>query len=124
MSTSEEGTFCRPPSAAGYPAGSEQLWSADIAGVTTVGGDIDLATRAAFALIVAGATRAARGTTAETHLDLGAVGFIDVGGIRVLVDAATERGPIADVVVHRPPAILGRLLALGWGPVPGLRFES
>ncbi len=63
--------------------------------------------------------RTATAGSAEVHLDLSAVRYCDLAGLRALVrltDAGQRR-----VVLHGMPPHLGTVLAiLGWDSIPGL----
>ena len=49
----------------------------------------------------------------EIHVDLAALRFIDVGGVRELVRLARPR-PAPRLVLHDPPPLLRRLIFLLW----------
>ena len=113
--------FARPP------LRSPQMWTETRRGVVAVHGEIDIANHHLFAMVVEAVTNPSGSgviSRGEAHLDLADVGFIDTGGARVLAAAAANRGPDNQLVVHHPPAILGKLLQLGWGQLPGLRCEE
>jgi ABC-type transporter Mla MlaB component len=58
----------------------------------------------------------------EVHLDLGAVAYSDLAGLRVIVQLAAGR---RRVVLHRLPPHLRAVLAIvGWDTAPGLEFPS
>ena len=58
----------------------------------------------------------------EVHLDLGALDYSDLAGLRVIVQLA---GPGRRVVLHRVPAHLRAVLGIvGWDGVPGLELAS
>jgi ABC-type transporter Mla MlaB component len=58
----------------------------------------------------------------EVHLDLGAVAYSDLAGLRVIVQLAAGR---RRVVLHRVPPHLRAVLAIvGWDTAPGLEFAS
>ena len=58
----------------------------------------------------------------EVHLDLGALEYSDLAGLRVIVQLAA---PGRRVVLHRVPAHLRAVLGIvGWDGVPGLEFAS
>ena len=106
---------------------SPQMWTGTRRGVVAVHGEIDIANHHLFAMVVEAVTNPSGSgviSRGEAHLDLADVGFIDTGGARVLAAAAANRGPDNQLVVHHPPAILGKLLQLGWGQLPGLRCEE
>jgi anti-anti-sigma factor len=93
----------------------------------TVHGEIDIANHHLFAMVVDAVTNHvgdADTPQGEAHLDLADLDFIDVGGARVLVTAAAKRGPDDQLVIHHPPAMLVRILQVGWGQLPGLRLEQ
>jgi len=55
----------------------------------------------------------------EVHLDLGAVLFCDLGGVRAIVRAAQSAGDGHRVVMHGMPIHLRRALRVaGWGELP------
>ena len=95
-------------------------------GIVAVHGQVDLATWDRFRAIVAAAVDDGDGLhpRAAVQLDLAGIEFIDVGGARVLVTAARERLHGCDLIVYHPPAMLVRIIELGWGKVPNLRFEQ
>ena len=108
---------------------SPLLWACDTGGVVTVHGEVDIASCDLFDAIVKTAVehadgRGGSGMHHEAHLDLTGVRFIDVAGTRVLVTAATAQHHDLELVVHHPPAMLVRILQLGWGHVSRLRFEQ
>jgi anti-anti-sigma factor len=93
----------------------------------TVHGEIDIANHHLFAMVVDAVTNHvgdADTPQGEAHLDLADLDFIDVGGARVLVTAAAKRGLDDQLVIHHPPAVLVRILQVGWGQLPGLRLEQ
>ena len=56
----------------------------------------------------------------EVHLDLGALAYSDLAGLRVIVQLAAGR---RRVVLHRLPPHLRAVLAIvGWDTAPGLEF--
>ena len=58
----------------------------------------------------------------EVHLDLGALAYSDLAGLRVIVQLAAGR---RRVVLHRVPPHLRAVLAIvGWDTAPGLEFAS
>jgi ABC-type transporter Mla MlaB component len=58
----------------------------------------------------------------EVHLDLGALAYSDLAGLRVIVQLAAGR---RRVVLHRLPPHLRAVLAIvGWDTAPGLEFAS
>jgi ABC-type transporter Mla MlaB component len=58
----------------------------------------------------------------EVHLDLGAVAYSDLAGLRVIVQLAAGR---RRVMLHRVPPHLRAVLAIvGWDTAPGLEFAS
>ncbi|RJL32472.1 MEDS domain-containing protein [Bailinhaonella thermotolerans] len=87
-----------------------------------VSGDVDLTTRAA---LEAGLARAAAGHGRDVHADLGELGFMDLGGLRVLVETAAGLGPGRSLVLHRVPRHVRHLIELtGWSGAPGLRLSG
>lgn len=50
----------------------------------------------------------------ELHLDLTDLAFIDMRGVTVLVDVAQRLPAETRIVVHRPPACLGRMMEVLW----------
>ena len=121
-----EDLWALPVSSRG-PQRSPQLWTGTAQGVVTVHGEIDIANHHLFAMVVDAVTNHvgdADTPQGEAHLDLADLDFIDVGGARVLVTAAAKRGPDDQLVIHHPPAMLVRILQVGWGQLPGLRLEQ
>ena len=58
----------------------------------------------------------------EVHLDLAALDYSDLAGLRVIVQLAM---PGRRVVLHRVPAHLRAILGIvGWDSVPGLELAS
>jgi len=58
----------------------------------------------------------------EVHLDLGALAYSDLAGLRVIVQLASGR---RRMVLHRlPPHLLAVLAIVGWDTAPGLEFVS
>ena len=58
----------------------------------------------------------------EVHLDLAALDYIDLAGLRVIVQLAMPR---RRVVLHRVPAHLRAILGIvGWDSVPGLELAG
>ncbi len=58
----------------------------------------------------------------EVHLDLGALAYSDLAGLRVIVQLAAGR---RRVVLHRVPPHLRAVLGIvGWDTAPGLEFAS
>jgi ABC-type transporter Mla MlaB component len=58
----------------------------------------------------------------EVHLDLGAVDYSDLAGLRVIVQLAAGR---RRVVLHRvPPHLRAVMAVVGWDTVPGLELAS
>jgi anti-anti-sigma factor len=103
------------------------MWTDRRRGVVAVHGEIDIATHHLFATVVEAVTNPVGGTVispGEAQLDLADVDFIDSAGARVLVAAAANRGPDDQLVVRHPPAMLVKILQLGWGQLPGLRCEE
>ena len=109
------------------PLRSPQMWTETRRGAVAVHGEIDIANHHLFAMVVEAVTNPsdrraiARG---GAHLDLADVDFIDTGGARLLAAAAANRGADNQLVVRRPPAMLVKILQLGWGHLPGLRYEE
>ena len=110
-------------------SGSSPLWACYADGVVAVHGEVDIATCDRFrtilkAVIDNGGRSDGRGPPKEVHIDLAGVGFIGVAGTRELVSAATRRRHDLELVVQNAPEMLGRILHLTWGRVPGLRLEQ
>ena len=58
----------------------------------------------------------------EVHLDLGALAYSDLAGLRVIVQLAAGR---RRMVLHRVPPHLRAVLAIvGWDTAPGLEFAT
>jgi anti-anti-sigma regulatory factor len=61
----------------------------------------------------------------DLHIDLGELEFIDVAGVRALVQAAARLGPGRRLTVERLAPRLRRVFGLvGWDRAPGLRFAE
>jgi anti-sigma B factor antagonist len=101
------------------------LWTSRDNGVVTVHGEVDITTCDLFESVVNAAVEDCDGSYpgVGAHLDLAGIEFIDVAGARVLVAAATAVRGGFELIVHRPPAMLVRIVELGWGKVAALRFE-
>ena len=57
------------------------------------------------------------------HLDMSAVSFSDISGIRVLLELAGEIGPERRLLVHGLPAQLEVVMKVtGWADLPGLEL--
>ena len=109
------------------PLRTPQMWTETRRGVVAVHGEIDIANHHLFAMVVEAVTNPSHSraiSRGEAHLDLADVDFIDTGGARLLADAAANRGADNQLVVRRPPAMLVTILQLGWGQLPGLRYEE
>ncbi|MEU0937018.1 STAS domain-containing protein [Embleya sp. NPDC005971] len=65
------------------------------------------------------------GGTGDLYVDVSSLRFIDVAGIRTLVEAAVRIQPGRRLVVHRASEELCVLVRLaGWDRVPGLVLEK
>ena len=73
-------------------------------------GEIDLSNRHLLEAELADVARAG----SDVHLDLAELDFIDIGGTAVLTRAAETLGAGRTLVLHDPPAVLCRILALSW----------
>lgn len=100
------------------------IWSTCTGAVVAIHGEVDAATCDAFAAMVRAAVRRAGSARREVHVDLGGLTFIGVCGARVLVEAGAGLGPESHLVVDRPPALLARILDVGWSSHPGLRLGT
>jgi len=84
-------------------------------------GEIDRANNAAFATALAAVVN----TDADVYLDLAALQFIDVAGLRLLMDTAKQLADGQYLVLHRPAPYLRRIMALvGWDQIPGIRIDG
>lgn len=81
-----------------------------------VAGEVDVTSLAVLSRALASLPAPARG---EIHLELAGLEFIDVAGARELMSLA-QSGPATRLVLHDPPPVLRRLLALLW---PGIAAE-
>jgi anti-anti-sigma factor len=63
-------------------------------------------------------------TTADIHLDLSGLEFIDCGGVSDLVHASRRLSAGRNVVVHRPSPVFGRVLQLCWPDVPTIKVVA
>lgn len=104
--------------------GPAPLWSTCTGDVMAIHGEVDVSTCELFASMVEEALDRAEGGGAqhEIHVDLGGLDFIDVSGARVLVVAGAGLSLGSQLVIDRPPALLARILEVGWCPVTGLRL--
>jgi hypothetical protein len=82
-----------------------------------VSGDLDAHVAQRFGGALTGAMRRARevagqgtGESPDLHVDLGAVGFVDVACAQLIVLAARSAPPGQRLVLHDPPRLLRRLL--------------
>lgn len=83
-----------------------------------IGGDVDEVT---YPALVKALGEVARGR-GEVHVDLTAVEFCDLAGLRAIVGLATAR---RTVVLHGLPAQLQTVLGiLGWDGTPGLVIDN
>ena len=83
-----------------------------------IGGEIDMAT---YAALVRKIGEVARGCD-QVHVDLSAVEYCDVAGLRAVVQLATTR---RTVVLHGLSAPLLTVLSiLGWDSTPGLVIKD
>ena len=74
-------------------------------------GEIDISNSDA----VAQSVRIAMGDVARSHLDLSGLSFIDVSGIRALVETATDLGDGRQIVLHGLPRQLQTVMRItGW----------
>ncbi|XVQ10171.1 STAS domain-containing protein [Spirillospora sp. CA-255316] len=61
----------------------------------------------------------------EVHLDLGGLGFIDLGALNILARTAGQSGNRAPLVLdHLSPQLRTLLETVGWHMLPGLRLGS
>jgi ABC-type transporter Mla MlaB component len=71
---------------------------------------------------------AALDTGGEVHVDLAAVEFCDLAGLRAIVTVGRpeeQAGPGRDVCLHAVPSRLRNILhILGWDETPGLTFDE
>ena len=80
-------------------------------------GEIDISNSDA----VAQSLRIALGDVTRAHLDLSGLSFIDVSGIRALVEAAQEIGDGRRLLLHGLPRRLQKVMRVtGWTDVPAL----
>ncbi|WP_405142096.1 STAS domain-containing protein [Sphaerisporangium sp. NBC_01403] len=80
-------------------------------------GDVDYATLP----ILADALASATGDGDTLYADLGGLGFIDVGGLRALVAAASRlQGGRGLTLLSAPPYVRRLLVLTGWDRAPGL----
>jgi anti-anti-sigma factor len=81
--------------------------------VVRVKGEVDVATSALLAAAIARAMARKPGAPLDLVIDLGRVRFIDVSGIRVLVNAAHQaRGRGGTLVLRSPSPALRRMLGV------------
>ena len=91
---------------------------AGLGGIYSLAGEIDESTLGGLAGKLA---EIAAGLD-EVHLDLAALDYIDLAGLRVIVQLAMPR---RRVVLHRVPAHLRAILGIvGWDSVPGLELAG
>ncbi|WP_052423110.1 STAS domain-containing protein [Nonomuraea candida] len=82
-----------------------------------ISGELDRDTAPVLARALAWAVRSG---TADIHLDLGEVTFIDVGAVRLITRTATELPAPRRLILDPIPPMMGRLLhLLGWRLGPG-----
>ncbi|WP_084467097.1 STAS domain-containing protein [Nocardia arthritidis] len=77
-------------------------------------GAVDFTTRAAWRSALAELTAAKR----DAHLDLSELTFIDVHGTSILVEAASRTPQAPRIVLHQPPPMMLRILAVFWPSLP------
>jgi anti-anti-sigma factor len=59
----------------------------------------------------------------DPHLDLSGLSFVDISGIRELVNLAREFGPDRRLLIHGLPAQLETVMQVtGWTDLPGLEL--
>ncbi|GAB1817597.1 MEDS domain-containing protein [Herbidospora sp. RD11066] len=87
-----------------------------------VEGEIDATSSADLARRLADAAQTVSG---DLHVDLHGVTFIDLAGLRALVDTAKTLGDQRELVLGPVPEHVGQLMRLiGWHTTPGLRIEA
>ena len=80
-------------------------------------GEIDITNSEA----VAQSMRLALGDAARSHLDLSGLSFIDVSGIRAMVETASDLGEGRQVLLHGLPRQLQTVMRVtGWTDLPSL----
>ncbi|WP_051799625.1 STAS domain-containing protein [Catenuloplanes japonicus] len=90
--------------------GSGGLRIESIGGGLRLVGVADLGTRAVLDRALAGVP-----ATADLHLELAQLAFIDVGGVTALVAAAGRLDAGRRLVLHDPPPELLRIIDVMWG---------
>lgn len=73
-------------------------------------GEVDLSNHE----MLTAALNTALAGTADLHLELSELEFIDNGGAQILVQAARQLGPDRRLVLHRPPLSLTMALTMPW----------
>nr|WP_062330322.1 MEDS domain-containing protein [Herbidospora sakaeratensis] len=87
-----------------------------------VEGEIDATSSADLARELSQATGAVSG---DLHVDLHGVTFIDLAGLRALVDTAKNLGDQRELVLDPVPDHVSHLIRLiGWHTTPGLRIDA
>ncbi|WP_239116387.1 MEDS domain-containing protein [Planotetraspora phitsanulokensis] len=85
-------------------------------------GEIDANGVGELARALSSAVRRERG---DVHVDMGRISFIDLSGLRVLVDTATALAEGRSLVLNRVPEHVVQLIRLiGWDRAPGLRVRG
>jgi anti-anti-sigma factor len=86
-------------------------------------GVVDLTTSEALGTALAQAASWSDGE--DLHIDLGALEFIDVAGVRMIVHTARTLAPDRELVIERLADGLRRVFGVvGWDRTPGLRFAE
>ncbi|WP_131740389.1 MEDS domain-containing protein [Actinomadura roseirufa] len=85
-------------------------------------GELDASRHAILDQALAAASAA---TAGDVHLDLAGLGFIDLGAINILADAAARHAGRGRIVLDRIPAQLRAVLeTVGWHMLPGLSLSG
>lgn len=82
-------------------------------------GELDASRHAVFGAALDGVLAEANGS--PVHLDLGGLGFIDLGALTMMATVASRRSPYGPLVLDRVSPQLARLMdVIGWHMTPGL----
>jgi anti-anti-sigma regulatory factor len=107
------------------PAAALRMSSAGDPPELSLAGEID---ESSYPALVAGLTSAARASRGDLHIDLGAVAYCDLAGLRAIVCATgadEDHHSSRQVILHAVPRPLRTVLRiLGWTGIPVIVDEA